>query len=112
MPAERVREQVFSAFEEAERAPDAATREPYLTFVVVGGGPTGVEIAGQLAVLARHHMQGDFDRIDPARTRVVLLAPASACSRIPRRRAGPPRDGRHGLGLGGVRQPAEPGDAT
>ena len=45
----------------------------WLTFVVVGGGPTGVEISGQLAILARHTMKRDFRRIDPSDTRVILL---------------------------------------
>ncbi len=48
-----LRERIVSAFEEAERATDSALRDELLTFVVVGGGPTGVEIAGQLAILAR-----------------------------------------------------------
>lgn len=68
-----LRERIFAAFEEAERAPDGAAQEPWLTFVIVGGGPTGVEIAGQLAVLARHHMNREFARIDPRAARVVLL---------------------------------------
>ena len=68
-----LREHIFSSFEEAERATDDATRERFLTFVVIGGGPTGVEIAGQLAVLARHHMKGEFTGFDPADTRVILL---------------------------------------
>ena len=68
-----LREQILSSFEEAERAADAAERERFLTFVVIGGGPTGVEIAGQLAVLARHHLRHQFTRFDPRDTRVVLL---------------------------------------
>ena len=68
-----LRDRIFSAFEEAERTTDAAVRDEWLTFVVVGGGPTGVEISGQLAILARHTMKRDFRRIDPRAARVILL---------------------------------------
>jgi NADH dehydrogenase len=68
-----LRSRIFGAFEEAERAADPAAREEWLTFVVVGGGPTGVEIAGQLAILARHTMERDFRRIDPSAAKVILL---------------------------------------
>jgi NADH dehydrogenase len=68
-----LRDRIFSAFEEAERASDPAVRDQWLTFVVVGGGPTGVEISGQLAIIART-MARDFSRIDtPGRTRVILV---------------------------------------
>jgi NADH dehydrogenase len=68
-----LRERIFGAFEEAERTPDSAVRDECLTFVVVGGGPTGVEISGQLAILSRHTMKRDFRRIDPRAARVILL---------------------------------------
>ncbi len=68
-----LRDRIFGAFEEAERAEDPATRDGWLTFVVVGGGPTGVEISGQLAILSRHAMKRDFRRIDPRAARVILL---------------------------------------
>jgi NADH dehydrogenase len=71
--AQNLRSAIFGAFEEAERAVDPAARGDWLTFVVVGGGPTGVEISGQLAILARHTMKRDFRRIDPRSTRVILL---------------------------------------
>lgn len=71
--AVNLRNHIFGAFEEAERAPDGATRDEWLTFVVVGGGPTGVEISGQLAILARHAMRRDFRRIDVRGARVILL---------------------------------------
>ena len=66
-----LRNRIFGAFEEAERDPGA--RDEWLTFVVVGGGPTGVEVSGQLAILARHTMKRDFRRIDPRVARVILL---------------------------------------
>jgi NADH dehydrogenase len=68
-----LRNRIFGAFEEAERAEDPATRDQWLTFVVVGGGPTGVEISGQLAILSRHTMKREFRRIHPRAARVVLL---------------------------------------
>ena len=68
-----LRDRIFGAFEEAERADEPAARDEWLTFVVVGGGPTGVEISGQLAILARHTMKRDFRRIDPRAARVILL---------------------------------------
>jgi NADH:ubiquinone reductase (H+-translocating) len=71
--AQALRDQIFSAFEEAERSDDPAARDEWLTFVVVGGGPTGVEISGQLAILARHTMKNDFRHIDPRAARVILL---------------------------------------
>jgi NADH dehydrogenase len=71
--AVQLRNRIFGAFEEAERIEDPAARQELLTFVVVGGGPTGVEISGQLAILARQAMKRDFRRIDPRASRVILL---------------------------------------
>lgn len=68
-----LRDAIFGAFEEAERATDPAARDEWLTFVVVGGGATGVEISGQLAILARNTMKRDFRRIDARAARVILL---------------------------------------
>ena len=68
-----LRNRVYGAYEEAERAEDPAEREQWLTFVVIGGGPTGVELAGQMAIIARHTMKGYFERIQPAKARVILL---------------------------------------
>ncbi len=68
-----LRERIVSAFEEAERAADANVRDELLTFVVVGGGPTGVEIAGQLAILAGSTLKRQFSRIDTTRARVILV---------------------------------------
>jgi NADH dehydrogenase len=68
-----IRERVLLAFERAERETDATKREHLLTFVVIGGGPTGVELAGAIAELARHVLARDFRSIDLAATRVILL---------------------------------------
>jgi NADH:ubiquinone reductase (H+-translocating) len=67
------RERIFTAFEMAESEEDAEAREAWLTFVVVGGGPTGVEISGQIAELARRALKGNFRRFDPADQVKVLL---------------------------------------
>jgi NADH dehydrogenase len=67
-----LRKRFYGAFEEAERADDPAERREWLTFVVVGGGPTGVEIAGQLAITAQA-MKREFRRIDASGARVILL---------------------------------------
>jgi NADH dehydrogenase len=68
-----LRERIVSAFEEAERATEPTVRDELLTFVVVGGGPTGVEIAGQLAILARSTLNRQFSRIDTTKARVILV---------------------------------------
>ena len=68
-----IRRRVLLAFEAAERARDGAERRALLTLVVIGGGPTGVELAGALAELARHTIARDFREVDPTQTRVVLL---------------------------------------
>jgi NADH dehydrogenase len=71
--ATEIRQRVLSAFERAEREPDPEARKRLLTFVVVGGGPTGVEMAGTIAELARVTLRPDFRSIDPATARVVLV---------------------------------------
>jgi NADH dehydrogenase len=68
-----IRRRVLLAFEEAEKVDDPALRAAWLTFVVIGGGPTGVELAGTLAEIARHTLAGEFRRIDPAQARILLL---------------------------------------
>ena len=68
-----IRRRVLLAFEEAERETDDARRAEWLTFVVVGAGPTGVEMAGTLAEIARHTLRGEFRHIDPARARIFLV---------------------------------------
>jgi len=67
------RGRILSAFEAAEVETDPARREAWMTFVVVGGGPTGVEIAGQIAELARDTLSRDFKSADPRRARVLLV---------------------------------------
>jgi NADH dehydrogenase len=68
-----IRRRVLLAFEFAERETDAAKRAAWLTFVVVGGGATGVELAGTFAEIARHTLEGEFRRIKPHTARVVLV---------------------------------------
>ena len=68
-----IRRRTLIAFERAEKETDAARRRRLLTFVVIGGGPTGVELAGTLVEIARHTLRREFRRIDPGDARVVLL---------------------------------------
>lgn len=68
-----IRTQILTAFEKAEAETDSAQRSMLLTFVIVGGGPTGVEMAGAIAELGRKALATDFRRIDPRTTRVVLV---------------------------------------
>jgi NADH dehydrogenase len=68
-----IRSRILLAFERAEREPDPARRAAWLTFVVVGAGATGVELAGTLAEIARHTLTGEFRRFDPRNARVVLV---------------------------------------
>jgi NADH dehydrogenase len=71
-----IRERVLGAYEWAEECGDPAMTQRLLTFVIVGGGPTGVELAGTIAELARSTLRGDFKNIDPKSTRVVLCEAA------------------------------------
>jgi NADH:quinone reductase (non-electrogenic) len=71
--ATRIRRSILSAFEQAELARDAAERERLLTFVIVGGGPTGVEMAGAIAEIARQTLARDFRRIDPRTSKILLI---------------------------------------
>ena len=108
-----MRRRVLLAFEQAEREQDRAAQRRLLTFVVVGGGPTGVELAGALAEISRHALANDFRAIDPESARVILIeggpavladlsrgplgvrparARAAGCRRVDRQR----RDGRRG----------------
>ncbi len=72
-----IRRRVLLAFEAAEREPDPERRRPWQTFVVVGAGPTGVELAGALREIATRTLARDFRRIDAAATRVLLVDGAS-----------------------------------
>lgn len=69
----RMRNRILSAFEAAEREPDSERRQALLTFVAIGGGPTGVELAGTLGELARDTLRRDFRAIDPRAARIVLV---------------------------------------
>jgi NADH:quinone reductase (non-electrogenic) len=71
-----VRRRILGAFEGAELAPDESAREGWLTFVVVGAGPTGVEMAGQIAELSRDTLPGDFRQADPGSSRILLVEAA------------------------------------
>ncbi len=68
-----IRKRIFSAFEAAEKETDPQKRQALLTFVVVGGGPTGVELAGALAEIAYRSLRDNFRSIDTAETKIILL---------------------------------------
>jgi NADH dehydrogenase len=68
-----IRQRILFAFEAAEREPDPALRKHWLTFVVVGGGPTGVELAGALAEIARVSLAHDFRHFDPKEAHIILV---------------------------------------
>jgi NADH:ubiquinone reductase (H+-translocating) len=71
--AVQMRNRILLAFEAAERSQSEDDRRRNLTFVIVGGGPTGVELAGAIAEIARHSIARDFDTIDPAQARIMLI---------------------------------------
>jgi NADH dehydrogenase FAD-containing subunit/uncharacterized membrane protein YphA (DoxX/SURF4 family) len=71
--ATSIRSRLLRAFEEAETAADEAARSAWLTFVIVGGGPTGIELAGAIAELAHHGMDQEYRTIDPSTSRVILI---------------------------------------
>ncbi|WP_428305543.1 NAD(P)/FAD-dependent oxidoreductase [Lacipirellula sp.] len=68
-----IRRRVYSAFEQAETEQDPAVRRALLNFAIVGGGPTGVELAGALAEIARHSLKHDFRQIDPSEASITLV---------------------------------------
>jgi NADH dehydrogenase len=68
-----MRDRILLAFEAAEREPDAERRRALMTFVIVGGGPTGVELAGALGEIAGYSLRREFRRIDPAEATILLL---------------------------------------
>ena len=71
--AVEIRRRILMAFEHAEKISDEAARKAAMTFVIVGGGPTGVEMAGAIAEIARHTLAKDFRHIDPSQARVILV---------------------------------------
>ncbi len=71
--ATRIRRRILIAFEHAELATDATERRRLLTFAIVGGGPTGVEMAGAISEVARQSLAQDFRHIDPTAARIVLI---------------------------------------
>jgi NADH dehydrogenase len=71
--ARRIRARLLTSFERAEASHDPAEQEALMTTVIVGGGPTGVEMAGAVAELTRHALARDFRRIDPRRARIVVV---------------------------------------
>ena len=71
-----IRRRVLSAFEDAERTEDEVERDRLLTFVVIGGGPTGVELAGALGEISRYTLAREFNRIDPTWARIFLFEAA------------------------------------
>src|ERR1700731_4356408 len=68
-----IRRRILMAFEYAEKITDEAARRAAMTFVIVGGGPTGVEMAGAIAEIARYTLRKDFRHIDPSQARVILV---------------------------------------
>ena len=71
--ATTIRERILLSFEQAERESDPQRRDALLTFVIVGGGPAGVELAGTIAELAHENLREDFRHIDPRKARIVLI---------------------------------------
>jgi NADH:ubiquinone reductase (H+-translocating) len=74
--AYRMRQKFLLAFEHAEKSHDAAEQDAWLTFVIVGAGPTGVELAGSIPDIARRALRPEFRNVDTARTRVLLVEAA------------------------------------
>src|SRR5246127_211857 len=71
--AVEIRRRILMAFEYAEKIDDEAARKAAMTFVIVGGGPAGVEMAGAIAEIARYTLSKDFRRIDPSQARIILV---------------------------------------
>lgn len=78
-----VRRRILLAFEAAERETDAERRRRWLTFVIVGGGPTGVELAGAIAEIATHTMARDFRNFDPSEARIILIEAVELLAGMP-----------------------------
>lgn len=75
--ATEIRRRVLMAFERAESSRDPEQQKYFLTFVVVGGGPTGVELAGAIGEISKYTLSKDFRKIDPSRTRIILIEAGS-----------------------------------
>jgi len=71
--ATNIRSRILQAFEKAEKEPDPRKKQNYLTFVIVGGGPTGIELAGAIGELASHILKSDFRNIHPGEARILLI---------------------------------------
>lgn len=98
--ATEVRRKILTAFENAETAEDESERKRLMTFVIVGGGPTGVELAGAIAELARHGMADEFRRIDPHDARIILVQSADRLlPAMPERLSANAREALEGLGV-------------
>jgi NADH dehydrogenase len=98
--AVEIRSRVLRAFEAAEREPDPERRAAWLTFVIVGAGPTGVELAGALGELAHHTLRGEFQTFDPRDSRILLLDGApTVLSSFPPRLSSHARDTLQRLGI-------------
>ena len=82
--ATSIRRRILLSLERAERETDPERRAALLTFVIVGGGPTGVELAGAIAELAHQNLREDFRRIDTRTARVLLVVPAHEFCRVSR----------------------------
>ncbi len=96
----RIRRQILFAFEKAETETDPAKREQLLTIVVIGGGPTGVELAGAFAELRSHVLARDFNHIDPTKARIILIeASARVLSHLPEHLSESTNEQLHKLGV-------------
>src|SRR5215831_7531500 len=89
-----IRQQVLSAFEAAEVSDDPSERRRMLNFVLIGAGPTGVELAGAIAELAKASLVHDFRHIDPSSARIILIEAGPRVLRLFRRDRLPPPAGR------------------
>ncbi|MEZ6140677.1 MAG: NAD(P)/FAD-dependent oxidoreductase [Zavarzinella sp.] len=98
--ATRLRAKILHSFEAAERLDNLSERQKLLTFVVVGGGPTGVELAGSIAELAHHTMRNDFRNIDPTTATVYLVeAGPRVLSMFPEKLSGKAAKALHRIGV-------------
>ena len=75
--ATEIRRRLLISFERAESTNDPGKKDSYLTFIVVGGGPTGVELAGAIGEISKFTLVKDFRKIDPSKTRIILVEAGS-----------------------------------